>query len=97
MVRYIDVERLCNGLREMASVQYPDRQNAILGVISTIENMPTSDVEEVRHGEWKVYEEGGYWNYDCPFCDNGFVMKTKITPPNYCEGCGAKMDGGKTE
>jgi hypothetical protein len=28
----------------MASVQYPDKQNTILGVVSSIENFPTADV-----------------------------------------------------
>ena len=47
MARYIDGERLCRGLKDMASVQYPDKQKAILGVVSTIENIPTADVVEV--------------------------------------------------
>ena len=46
-MRYIDAEELCKGLKEMASVQYPDKQNTILGVVSTIENTPTADVVEV--------------------------------------------------
>lgn len=54
MARYIDAEKLCKDLKEMASVQYPDKQNTILGVISTIENAPTVDVVEVRHGEMKT-------------------------------------------
>lgn len=44
MARYIDADRLCEALKSMASVQYPDKQNTILGVVSSIENFPTADV-----------------------------------------------------
>jgi hypothetical protein len=44
MARYIDAEKLCEALKSMASTQYPDKQNTILGVVSSIENFPTADV-----------------------------------------------------
>lgn len=44
MARYIDAEKLCEGLKNMASVQEPYKQSTILGVVSTIENFPTADV-----------------------------------------------------
>lgn len=56
MARYIDADKLCNGLKGMAIVQPPDKQSTILGVVSTIENMPTADVvpkSEVA----KIFEE----------------------------------------
>lgn len=43
-MRYIDADKLCEALKSMASVQYPDKQNTILGVVSSIENFPTADV-----------------------------------------------------
>lgn len=91
MARYIDAERLCRGLRDMASVQYPDRQHAILGVISTIENFPTADVVEVRHGEWVHHEStagGIHDTYRCSICGVITSWTTK-----FCPNCGAKMDG----
>ena len=90
MARYIDAEKLCKGLREMASVQYPDKQNTILGVISTIENTPTADVEEVRHGEWRIKKLCGESICECSEC------KTLGSPMwKRCPVCEAKMDGGK--
>ncbi len=47
-----------------------------------------------KQGEWKVHQNDGYWHYDCPFCDDGYATKGEDeTPPNYCQNCGAKMDG----
>lgn len=97
MARYIDAERLCRGLKDMASVQYPDKQKAILGVVSTIENTPTADVVEVKHGEW---EQNPYCKriYFCSVCgrhiEDGSCNPYEHFP--YCH-CGAKMDGGKKE
>lgn len=53
-----------------------------------------SDVVEVGRGKWKEHQNGEYWHYDCPFCDDGYATKGEDkTPPNYCQNCGAKMDG----
>lgn len=86
MARYIDAERLCRGLRDMASVQYPDKQNTILGVVSTIENTPTADVVEVRHGEWKINPDGYY-----PYCSSCGTEPENGVMSNYCPNCGVKM------
>ena len=44
MARYIDANKLCEGLKDMARYQMRDKQSTILGVVSTIENYPTADV-----------------------------------------------------
>ena len=56
------------------------------------------DVVEVVHGEWIESFNFGYWHYDCPFCDDGYAVKERDeTKPNYCQNCGAKMDGERKE
>ena len=56
------------------------------------------EAEPVRHGEWKEHYANGVWYYDCPFCDDGYATKEQdVTPPNYCQNCGAKMDGSERE
>lgn len=53
-----------------------------------------ADVVEVKHGKWKEHFSFDKWHYDCPFCDFGFAIGIRQeSPPNYCENCGAKMDG----
>ena len=63
-----------------------------------IVELPTADVEEVKHGEWLEHEEMFYdgefhseypmKGYKCSLC--GRILWNKEP---YCN-CGAKMDGG---
>ena len=59
MVRYIDADKLCKNLKDMAKYQEPYKQATILGVVSTIENTPTADVVEIpcRCNECKSFVE----------------------------------------
>ena len=67
-------------------------------IMFEIDEQPTADVEEVKHGEWKEHFAFDCWHYDCPFCDDGFATKERDnTLPNYCGNCGAKMDGERKE
>lgn len=57
-----------------------------------IEEAPTADVEEVRHGEWLPQIVSGVKAWDCSEC------KTLGSPHwKRCPICEAKMDGGKTK
>lgn len=60
--------------------------------VDDINSIPTADVVEVRHGEWREVNEK-YPRYMCTFCNHLFNNKNY----NYCPYCGAKMDGGKNE
>lgn len=53
--------------------------------------IPTADVVEVVHGEWKREQNRRTCSY-CEFVyyDNGGLF-------NYCPNCGAKMDGGNKD
>ncbi len=85
MARYIDADKL---LQVCHSTMCSD------DIIGCIEEFSDADVEEVKRGAWKEHFAFGCWHYDCPFCDDGYATKGKDkTPPNYCQNCGAKMDG----
>lgn len=68
-------------------------------VKNAIEESPTADVVEVRHGKWteKVKDErfGDEWDeivlYECSVCNSECVESLGIY--QYCPNCGAKMDG----
>ena len=60
---------------------------------SIIDQQPTADVQEVRHGKWAHLGED---EWCCTCC--GFVTTTEGSwdkpTEKYCPNCGAKMDGG---
>ncbi len=57
-----------------------------------INSIPTADVVEVRHGEWK--KSSPYNRFmNCSVCGFG----QDHTTFKYCPNCGAKMDGERRE
>ena len=95
MAKYIDADKLCEGLKDMAKYQVPAKQNTILGVVATIRNTRAADVAEVRHGEW-VYISGdvGYSEVKCSMCKKMIVFGEEEDVFMYCPNCGSEMDGG---
>lgn len=70
--------------------------------LQSISDMPAADVAEVVQGQWEG-EGDGYadgeivldvWHCSqCGYCiDDGTDDPARL--PEYCAGCGAKMDGG---
>lgn len=53
-----------------------------------INDVPTADVQEVRHGRW-IETRPGYCQ--CSLCKRGICCSWFKS--EYCERCGAKMDG----
>ena len=78
MSRYIDADKLCKNLTEMARYQEPYKQSTILGVVSTIENTPTANVVEVvRCKDCKFFEYGDY-------CSEGKMEHSRCRETDYC-------------
>ena len=98
MARYIDADKLTDKLEELqfnAPVMTPVMK--IYNVIELVEDQPTADVVEVKHGEWVLTKTEFGWNcceypteYKCSLCG-----RTAKQEEPYCPHCGAKMDGGK--
>ena len=64
-----------------------------------LKELPTEDVEKVRHGEWIPTEYDGYadgcpvWDlWECSECHEEH-RGDEETLTYYCPHCGAKMDG----
>ena len=96
-MRYIDAEIALKIVDNYAKTVTKDGMvvvDAIRDIVSAI--TPTADVVEVRHGEWKKSEHGGYV---CSECDCWLEDYYGATPEmmNYCFNCGAKMDGERAE
>ena len=90
MARYIDADK---AIADMLFGMKGSHEQAI--AIEVINDTPTADVAEVKHGEWgdTGIEELDliYSGYKCSEC--GDIICGNMT--NYCPNCGAKMDGGK--
>ena len=66
---------------------------AITEIQDVINEAPT--VEERKHGHWIELEPDKYGNFiQCSVCDSKFGLYSK---DNYCQACGAKMDGESNE
>lgn len=89
MARYIDADKL----KELVNGRSSHWLNEwdTLGVLAVIDETPTADVAEVKHGKWEhEYDDNGTRYHYCSQC-------TTETPviwscDNYCPACGAKMD-----
>lgn len=57
-----------------------------------IDSVPVADVAEVKYGKWIFippdFDLCGVIYYECSECG-----KEQQTPSNYCQFCGAKMEG----
>lgn len=64
--------------------------------IRSIENLPSADVEEVKHGVWEWdFADNGWADWTCSEC--GWKLNTDVHVKigyRYCPNCGAKMDRG---
>lgn len=103
MARYIDADRLIKGIRfavcTTCAFDYnKEKCRCDTGdCITYIEDCPTADVQETKHGWWvncvdyKKVDDVIYYGYtSCSACKKmqQYGYKTK-----YCPNCGAKMDG----
>ena len=59
--------------------------------------IPSEDVQPVKHGEWKYYKNTGIFDiHKCSVCATPFELPMDIVPSSvfcFCPHCGARMDG----
>ena len=89
MSRYIDADEFEDELYEHEFSNWCDKDE----VSELIDNMPSADVDRIRHGYW---ERDGH-HIRCSECGTYFCITDRegdSFPINYCPCCGAKMDKG---
>lgn len=101
MSRYIDADVLIKHIKTMPWKDTPEAEISKFIFLSTVEEAPTADVEEVRHGYWT-----GMDGDQCSNC--GKSLRDLMDGDSYyssefeyggfdalvaCPFCGAKMDG----
>ena len=71
--------------RLLASVRLP-------GIaLEELAQLPTEDVQPVRHGRWEMNNDGIMIWWECSECHhNAWYDRDDLY--NYCPDCGAKMD-----
>lgn len=97
MARYKDAEKLEQRLRDFSDWCRDNRKDGVDLVLNCmLADIPTVDVQEVKHGRW-AHLGGDEWCCTC--C--GFVITTegswKKPTGKYCSNCGAKIDGEENE
>ena len=90
MAKYIDADRLKEAFNaDTEHIRDWDVDLYDLFMFE-IDEQPTADVQEVKHGEWIQAEEN---KCRCSNCD--IITLIALYPhgdKNYCPNCGAKMD-----
>ncbi len=96
MARYIDAERLKEAFAtDTQHIRDWDVDLFDLLMLD-IDEAPTADVAEVRHGYWKEerYSDEKWADFKCSVCDfDDTFYRNLICFYKYCPNCGAKMDG----
>lgn len=99
MSRFVDIE--CTAVTEVIGRRkFESRED----IQEFLDNIPTADVVEVKHGYWKPSPDGvnpircSECNMPAPMASGenefgDFVISRYSS--SYCHECGAKMDGGK--
>ena len=95
---YVDTEQIGKWLDRWKG--YLD-EDSIMRMKYRIIDIPTADVQEIKHGHWTVHEE---WFEDepkprmvkaCSVCKQS--IKSNHDALNFCTNCGATMDEELTE
>lgn len=96
MIEYIDREAAIASLCCDCSATGDCRPGERCVDYARLKEIPAADVVEVRHGRWIEqpldFDLCGVAYYQCSECG-----KEQQTPSNYCQFCGAKMDGGQDD
>lgn len=104
MARYIEAERLTEYITAEGILNGAYSEEEIIANLSCmIDEIPTADVQEVVHGEWKEvydinsqdYNSDNNWWVRCSCCQNHTKISFRKQRFGYCPNCGTKMDGGE--
>lgn len=95
MSRYIDADKL------QETVYKRVNNPAIRGWLNSLINeQPTADVKEVKHGRWSIVLDESileHYNFDTDIFACSICGIKSNRPTQFCPSCGARMDGGVKE
>lgn len=105
MRRYIDADIAIKCMKKTFIGASDFAADIRVSAINAINQIPTADVQEVRHGKWFMVE---YEYFTCSECSNSYYngaysskeakeMLANGNTYNYCPRCGARMDKEENE
>ena len=86
MPRYIDADKVLETMRSNMDMQELYLPTHFIDLV--IEDMPTADVQPVKHARWEINCDGYY-----PYCSNCKNEPQGREMTLFCPNCGARMDG----
>ena len=99
MDEYISKEKAIKELREIYEYEYPTASGdfdeyASHDVPNVLRNIPSADVQPVKHGRWESPVSVGNGIKFCSVCRNEAYWDTDYGQQlfDYCPYCGARMD-----
>lgn len=96
MPRYIDADKLNAKLMDEYYGMISDESMKIYKIMQMLDNAPTADVQEVRHGKMNMYKPRSMnrnATYKCSVC--GKLCSSyynDVGEWKFCPHCGSKMD-----
>lgn len=91
---YIEKSKLISDIECIDICDCTDIDDIFIEVERTIDEQPTADVQEVRHGKWENQQNGKVVCSECGCKAVYQIIYGKWEYENYCPHCGAKMDKG---
>lgn len=97
MSRYIDAEKLTDSIFDWDMTI----EDLYYSLCKLVDDVPTADVQEVKHGYWIPERDPDENNriqcFHCSVCDDDFHYIGAFVATPYCPNCGARMDGDNNE
>lgn len=97
MSRYIDAEKLTDSIFDWDMTI----EDLYYSLCKLVDDVPTADVQEVKHGYWIPERDPDENNriqcFHCSVCDDDFHYIGAFVATKYCPNCGARMDGDNNE
>ena len=93
MSRYIDAEKFTDSIFEWDMTI----EDLYYSLCKLVDDVPTADVQEVKHGYWIPERDPDENNriqcFHCSVCDDDFHYIGAFVATKYCPNCGARMKG----
>ena len=95
--KYIDIEQIQFHYLPISAI------GDVYALKNEIDEIPTADVQEVKHGKWEQQTEPLRWRdvdcAECSICGESYILNEYMDIDDiryrwkYCPNCGARMDG----